>query len=76
MALCKKSVDTEKSVQKKKVEWWIYATAASVVVGMLIGVWALINDPNPVSKQENPTQMVYEAPLEINEENASEILDK
>ncbi len=66
----------EKSVQKKKVEWWKYATAAAVVGGMLIGVWALIKDPDPVSKPENPIQMVYEAPLEINEENASEILDK
>jgi|GEM_PF-1576842 len=66
----------EKSVQKKKVEWWKYVTAASVMVGMLTGVWALFNNPDSVSKPKAATETVYEAPMEINEENASEILDK
>src|SRR5690606_1242200 len=66
----------EKAVQKKKIQWWKYATAACVVLGMAIGVWSLLNNPNPGSKLENSTQIVYEVPVEINEENASEILDK
>lgn len=66
----------KKSVQEKKIQWWKYATAASVVAGMILGVWALINNPDSVSKPENSTQIVYEAPTEINEENASELLDK
>lgn len=66
----------EKAVQKKKIQWWKYATAACVVLGMAIGVWSLLNNPNPVSKLENSTQIVYEVPVEINDENASEILDK
>lgn len=65
----------EKSVQKKKIQWWKYATAASVVAGMTIGIWALLNNPEPVSKMES-APMVYEVPEEINEENASEILDQ
>lgn len=65
----------EKSVQKKKIQWWKYATAASVVVGMMIGIWALLNNPEPVSQMES-APMVYETPEEINKENASEILDK
>lgn len=65
----------EKSVQKKKIQWWKYATAASVVVGMTIGIWALLNNPEPVHQMES-TPIVYEAPEEITKENASEILDK
>lgn len=66
----------EKSVQKKKVEWWKYATAASVVVGMMLGVWAILNNQNQVKSEMAVPQMVLEEPAEISEENASEILDK
>lgn len=65
----------EKSVQKKKVQWWKYATAASLIMGTMIGIWALLNNPKPVSQMES-APMVYETPEEINEENASEILNK
>jgi len=65
----------EKSVQKKKVQWWKYATAASLIMGTMIGIWALLNNPEPVSQMES-IPMVYETPEEINEENASEILNK
>lgn len=65
----------EKSVQKKKVQWWKYATAASLIMGTMIGIWALLNNPEPVSQMES-APIVYEAPEEINEENASEILNK
>lgn len=65
----------EKSVQKKKVQWWKYATAASLIMGTMIGIWALLNNPEPVSQMES-APMVYETPEEINEENASEILNK
>lgn len=65
----------EKSDQKKKIQWWKYATAASLILGMMIGIWALLNNPKPVYQIES-APMVYEAPKEINEENASEILDK
>ena len=65
----------EKSVQKKKVQWWKYATAASLIMGTMIGIWALLNNPEPVSQMES-IPIVYETPEEINEENASEILNK
>lgn len=65
----------EKSVQKKKVQWWKYATAASLIMGTMIGIWALLNNPEPVSQMES-APIVYETPEEINEENASEILNK
>ena len=65
----------EKSVQKKKIQWWKYATAASLIMGTMIGIWALLNNPEPVSQMES-APIVYETPEEINEENASEILNK
>lgn len=65
----------EKSVQKKKVQWWKYATAASLIMGTMIGIWALLNNPEPVSQMES-APIVYETPEEINEENASEILNR
>ncbi len=66
----------EKSVQKKKTEWWKYATAASVVIGMVIGVWALLNNQDSLQKESTAPQIVYEKTMKVNEENASEILDK
>ncbi len=66
----------EKSVQKKKTEWWKYATAASVVIGMVIGVWALLHDQDSLQKESTAPQIVYEKTMEVNEKNASEILDK
>lgn len=65
----------EKSVQKKKIQWWRYAMAASVVAGVMIGIWALLNNPEPVSQMES-APMVYEAPEEVTKEKASEILDQ
>src|SRR5690606_38549181 len=52
-----------------------YATAASLIMGTMIGIWALLNNPEPVSQMES-APIVYETPEEINEENASEILNK
>ncbi len=66
----------EKSVLKKKNDWWKYAAAASVVAGMSIGVWALMNNENTINSQMTNPQIVLEDVSEINEENASQILDK
>ncbi len=66
----------EKSIQKRKTEWWKYATVASVVIGMMIGVWALLNNENTINSEMTNPQIVLEDASEINKENVSEILDK
>ncbi|MBA5628795.1 hypothetical protein [Moheibacter lacus] len=66
----------EKSVVKKKPNFWKYGAAASVVVGLTIGIWAILNNQNQVKSEMAVPQMVLEESVEINEENASEILDR
>ena len=66
----------EKFVVKKKPNFWKYGAAASVVVGLTIGIWAILNNQNQVKSEMAAPQMVLEESVEINEENASEILDK
>ena len=66
----------EKSVQKKKLNVWKYAVAASVVFAVGIGLFALLNNQNQVINLPTQEEITYEEPVEINHENASEILDK
>ena len=66
----------EKSVQKKKLNVWKYAVAASVVFAVGIGLFALLNNQNQATKIPSQQEISYEEPVEINPENASEILDK
>ncbi len=66
----------EKQVVSRKLNWWKYAAAASVVAGMTIGVWALLNNENTINSEMTNPQIVLEDTSEINEENASQILDK
>ena len=66
----------EKSVQKKKLNVWKYAVAASVVFAVGIGLFALLNNQNQVINLPTQEEITYEETVEINQENASEILDK
>lgn len=67
----------EKSVVKEKPNFWKYGAAASVIIGLTIGIWAILNNnQNPINTEMAAPQMVLEESVEINEENASEILDK
>src|SRR5690606_23370659 len=66
----------EKTVQKKKLNVWKYAVAASVVFAVGIGLFALLNNQNQATKIPSQQEISYEKPVEINSENASEILDK
>src|SRR5690606_32877338 len=66
----------EKSVQKKKLNVWKYAVAASVVFAVGIGLFALLNNQNQVTNLSTQKEITYEKPVEINQENASEILDQ
>ena len=66
----------EKSVVKKKSNFWKYGAAATIAVGLTLGVWAILNNQNYPKSEMTTPQMVLEEPAEINEENASEILDK
>lgn len=66
----------EKSVVKKKTNFWKYGAAATIVMGLTLGVWAILNNQNQVKSEMAAPQMVLEESVEINEENASEILDR
>lgn len=66
----------EKQLAKKKNNWWKYGTVASILVGLTISVWAILNNPNNFNSEISAPQIVFEEPMEVNEENASEILDK
>lgn len=66
----------EKSVVKKKTNFWKYGAAATIVMGLTLGVWAILNNQNQVKSEMAAPQMVLEESVEINEENASEILDE
>ncbi len=66
----------EKQAISRKLNWWKYAAAASVVAGMTIGVWAWMNNDNTMNSEMTNPQIVLEDTSEINEENASQILDK
>lgn len=65
----------EKPVVKKKNNWWKYGVAASIIIGLLFGVFTILNNQNTGLKKEKSTQIVLED-VQINQENASEILDK
>lgn len=66
----------EKQLAKKKNNWWKYGAVASILVGLTISIWAILNNPNDFNSEISAPQIVLEEPIEVNEENASEILDK
>lgn len=65
----------EKSIISKRNNWWKLSVAACVVAGFSFAAYFFLFDSNPVPEKNQEMQIVYE-PAEINEENASEMLDK
>lgn len=65
----------EKSKVSQKNTWWKYAAAACLVVGLSFASYLFLYDANPPAQQNQEAEIVQQ-PTEINEENASEILDK
>lgn len=59
----------------QKNTWWKYAAAACLVAGLSFASYIFLYDSNPPAQQNNEAEIVHQ-PMEINEENASEILDK
>lgn len=65
----------EKSIISKRNNWWKLSVAACVIAGFSFAAYFFLFDSNPVPEKNQETQIAYE-PAEINEENASEMLDK
>lgn len=65
----------EKSQVSQKNTWWKYAAAACLIAGLSLASYIFLYDSNPPAQQNNEAEIVHQ-PMEINEENASEILDK
>lgn len=65
----------EKTIVSKKNNWVKYAAAACLVVGLSFASYLFLYDSNPPAQQNQEAEIVQQ-PMEINEENASEILDK
>ncbi|SMC34570.1 hypothetical protein [Moheibacter sediminis] len=65
----------EKTIVPKKNNGWKYAAAACLVVGLSFASYLFLYDSNLPAQQNHEAEIVHQ-PMEINEENASEILDK
>src|SRR5690606_11441842 len=66
----------EKSIQKKNIQWWKYAAAASVAAVFAIGIFTVWNTPGLPEKSASEPPIVFQKNEAISPENASEILDK
>lgn len=65
----------EKPKVSQKNNWWKYSVAAFLVIGLSFASYMFLYDPNQPAQQNQEAQIVHQ-PVEINKENASEILDK